>query len=171
MNQSDYYEDDLLSCALNQPSFKPENCSTERQRHLLKANALRVHKPEIIMNTVEAWSKDFNGKLLRNLRHGDIRQFRSAARPLVFGGTYPIDEPILHKRYQDTTRKTDYAAYFEPDSFPIDEPIDYPIKNFANWNCDNVKRRIVQSSEFRRDVDLSDTDLTDSEDCSHVKDE
>lgn len=171
MNQSDYYEDDLLSYALKTPSVKSENHSAEHQRHLLKANSLRVHKPEIIMNTVEAWSKDFNGKLLRNLRHGDIRRFRSAARPLVFGGTYPIDEPIHHKRYQDTTRKTDYAAYFEPDSFPIDEPIDTPINNFANWNSENVKRRIVQSSEYRQDEELSDTDVTDSEDCCHVKDE
>ncbi len=125
---------------------------------------MRVRKSEIIMNTVEAWSKDYNGKLLRNLKHGDIWRSRSEARPLVFGGTYPIDEPIHRKGYQEPARKTDFTAYIEPNSFPIDQP----IQNLANWNSENVKRRTVHN-EYRREEDISDTDITDSEDCGHVK--
>lgn len=167
MNVSDCYEDDLLSFALKTPKIKSEFRTTEKQGHLMKPSALRVRKPEIIMNTVEAWSKDYNGKLLRNLKHGEIWRSRSEARPLVFGGTYPIDEPIHRKGYQEPARKTDYTAYFEPNSFPIDQP----IHNLANWNSENVKRRSVNSNEFRREEEFSDTDITDSEECYHVKDE
>lgn len=170
MKESDCYEDDLLSSSLRMQS------APFKGRHLVKANVKRVRKPEIIMNTVEAWSKDFSGQLLQNLKHGDLRQSRSEARPLVFGGTYPIDvpvrtypidEPILQEGYQERSGKKEFATCFQPESFPIDQP----TKNISNWNSDNVKRRVVHGLDFNRSEDLSDTDLTDSEDCYHVKDE
>lgn len=167
MNKSDFYEDDLLSCSMRNHNTKQNFNTTERRGHVSKPNKLRVHRPEIIMNTVEAWSKDFSGRLLRNLKHGDIRRSRSEARPLVFGGTYPIDEPIHRKCHQQSSRKMEYSTLFQPESYPIDKP----ITNFANWNGDNVKRRLVQSHEPDRNEEQSDSDLTDSEDNYHVKDE
>ena len=101
------YDDDLVSHVFGTPQGQHAVALSPAARQLLRLPPNPSHSSGLIHNTVEAWSSDRSGQLLRNLRHDSDA---GRARPLVFGGTFPIDQPIRARQTAST--------------FPIDEPLD-----------------------------------------------
>lgn len=78
-----------------------------------------VSKRDIINDTVDAWACNSNVNLRRRLyedRFGRVRY-----KPLIFGGTYPIDVPELPDQSFDN--KLD--NYNEVKTYDIDRPYSY----------------------------------------------
>lgn len=84
-------------------------------------------KSDVICDTVDAWSNSRSGKLLLNLKQSLFGHMNRTERmlliggskPIVFGGTYPIDMP-LERNVEETVNKCD--KHVSPQTFDIDAP-------------------------------------------------
>jgi hypothetical protein len=83
-------------------------------------------KSDIICDTVDAWSNSRSGKLFMNLKQSLFghtnhteRMMIGGSKPLVFGGTYPIDMP-LERNVKETVGKSDKEVSSQ--TYDIDAP-------------------------------------------------
>jgi hypothetical protein len=84
-------------------------------------------KSDVICDTVDAWSSSRSGKLFLNLKQSlfghtnrtERIMLIGGSKPLVFGGTYPIDVP-LERNIEETVNKSD--KHVSPQTFDIDAP-------------------------------------------------
>mgnify|MGYP005980873587 CR=1 FL=1 len=92
------------------------------------------HKHDIITDTVDAWAKKSSSNVFSNLKNSIFKSTKPAKevvyKPLVFGGTYPIDVPLnkvgkatdTHiKQVKNVVPK--FREYGPPKTFDIDRPI------------------------------------------------
>jgi hypothetical protein len=108
--------DNILSCA----------GSLAHSRRLWNFGCNRK-KSDVICDTVDAWSNSRSGKLFLNLKQSLFGHMNRTERmlliggskPLVFGGTYPIDVP-LERYVEETVNKSD--KHVSPQTFDIDSP-------------------------------------------------
>ncbi|PSN41428.1 hypothetical protein C0J52_22651 [Blattella germanica] len=84
-------------------------------------------KADIICDTVDAWSNSRSGRLFLNLKQSlfghmnrtERMMLIGGSKPLVFGGTYPIDVP-LDNNPEDTLKNR--KEKISPQTFDIDAP-------------------------------------------------
>lgn len=83
-------------------------------------------KSDVICDTVDAWSNSRSGKLFLNLKQSLFghmnhteKMLIGGNRPLVFGGTYPIDVP-LERNVEETVSNSDKGVSAQ--TFDIDAP-------------------------------------------------
>lgn len=106
----------------------------------------RKHRQDIITDTVDAWAKKSgrNKNVLMNLKNSLFcnsteKEKEIVYKPLIFGGTYPIDCPTLSTKTSKSTTNTEekksssqvkkqanilkLREYGPPRTFNIDQPI------------------------------------------------
>lgn len=95
------------------------------------------NKHDIITETVDAWAKKSNKSMFSNIRNtifknGTVTEKGVVFKPLVFGGTFPIDRPETKlsdfEREKDNSRivmnrSPKVREYGPPKTFNIDQPI------------------------------------------------
>lgn len=94
----------------------------------------KAPKNDIITNTVDAWAKK-NSAVFANLKNSIFKNNKPTKeviyKPLIFGGTYPIDMPFqkVDKRQQHLQQipvkrePQKFRQYGPPKTFDIDRPI------------------------------------------------
>ena len=111
-------------------------------------------KKDIICDTVDAWSNSRSGKLFLNLKqslfgHTNRTQrmmLIRGSKPLVFGGTYPIDVP-MEGSAEELIRRVEEVM---PKTFDIDAPcIDSVTRASLIGLSSNVVRRNSRVSQQR----------------------
>ncbi|XP_012286422.1 uncharacterized protein LOC105702982 isoform X2 [Orussus abietinus] len=130
---------DIQFSKLKLDSFTPPDSSTKTEKRLIvapKSNnqtftqycsfeekkvvrvAPHIRRKDVICDTVDAWS-DVNGG--QNV--AEVTRYK----PLVFGGTYPIDVPLRGRTIGrvEQTRVIDATARHSAKTFDIDAPMNY----------------------------------------------
>lgn len=100
----------------------------------LQMNSGKKHKHDIIIDTVDAWAKKSSQNVFSNLKnsifHKNGAKNKDAVyKPLVFGGTFPIDAPFRSdsaggRRGSGVDKsKGNFREYGPARTFDIDRPI------------------------------------------------
>lgn len=112
-------------------------------------------KSDVICDTVDALSNSRSGKLFINLKQSLFGHMNRTERilviggskPLVFGGTYPIDMP-LERYMEETVDKSD--KHVTPQTFNIDAPcLDFVEQTLPSASVDS------QNAVHRRNKTVS----------------
>lgn len=98
-------------------------------KHLQKPKPL-FHKPDVISNTVDSWSsKNGSKNMFCNFKDSLFRSNAGSKikyKPLIFGGTYPIDAPMNLEEF-NRLKKLDKSRESRPKivtkTFDIDRPL------------------------------------------------
>lgn len=109
---------DLSSDAKESHAFNSEAQTLKQYCNFEEKKVMRVaphiRRKDVICDTVDAWSYDSTGQNISE---------SSRYKPLVFGGTYPIDLPL---RFRNNNRLTDDTSAKDNTSLTYD--IDMPTK-------------------------------------------
>lgn len=99
------------------PSFPSDNvgqslnqyCNFDEKK-IVKV-APHIRRKDVICDTVDAWSRGHDAQVNNDL---------SRCKPLVFGGTYPIDFPLRNRNHEKLS-----GTIYSPQTFQIDAPMSY----------------------------------------------
>jgi hypothetical protein len=124
------YYDSQSNVAISAQDFSSDFKMTkfDRKKH---------HKHDIITDTVDAWAKKGSSNVFSNIKNSIFKTNKPAKeviyKPLVFGGTYPIDVPFQKvekpndankiKQIKSGGAQTKFREYGPPKTFDIDRPI------------------------------------------------
>lgn len=98
-----------------------------------KLTKVKKHKHDIITDTVDCWAKKASTNVFSNIKNSIFKSNKPVKevlyKPLVFGGTYPIDVPLdkVEKKLLDSSKKEQksqkFREYGPAKTFDIDRPI------------------------------------------------